>query len=284
MPPEKTDNPIASRLGASLFRPQNMNRIAAIELSRIRINPNQPRKFFDEAKLKELALSLKEKGQLQPILVKANEAEPDTFLIVAGERRFRASQLNDASTIECIITQGDIEEIALIENLQRDDLKPIEEAEAIKHLMDERGYSQGRVANLLGTTRVAINEIVALTKLPAVIRDACRESDRATKSFLLSIARLDSEEQQLQAWDAFIGGAPVTVARAMKIGEGTDSFSRFAGEMTRFTQKVKRLKSPTDEQKAVIMKAKKEFDRAVKQLLENSENQIQENEIAQKAE
>lgn len=268
MPPEKTDNPIASRLGASLFRPQNMNRIAAIELSRIRINPNQPRKFFDEAKLKELALSLKEKGQLQPILIKANEAEPDTFLIVAGERRFRASQLNGTNTIECIITNGDIEEIALIENLQRDDLKPIEEAEAIKHLMDERGYSQGRVASLLGTSRVAINEIVALTKLPAVIRDACRESDRATKSFLLTIARLDSEAQQLQAWEAFVGGAPVTVARAMKVGEGADSFTRFAGEITRFTQKVKKMKSPTIEQRAAIMRAKKEFDEALKQLLD----------------
>jgi len=97
-----------------------------------------------------------------------------------------------------------------------------------------------------------------------VIRDACRQSERATKSFLLSIARLESEEQQLQAWEAFIGGAPVTVARAMKAGKGTDSYSRFANDILKVAQKVKKLKEPTDEQRALVLEAKRELDKAVK--------------------
>ena len=266
--PDKPDNLIASRLSVSLFRPQNINRIAAIEIDRIRINPNQPRKYFDVAKLNELAVSLKEQGQLQPILVKVNEAEADTYLIVAGERRFRASQINGAKAIECIITSGDVDEIALIENLQRDDLKPIEEAEAIKRLMDERDYSQRKVAELLGTTRVAINEIVALTKLPDVIREACRASDHVTKSFLLTLARMDSEEQQLQAWASFTEGTTVMDARAMKAGKATDRYSKFADDILRFAKKLKRMDTPTEEQRETITKAKRELDKAVKRLFE----------------
>jgi ParB family chromosome partitioning protein len=271
MPPEPTNNPIENRLSSGLFRSQNVNRIAAIELGRIKVNPNQPRKFFDADKLNDLALSLKEKGQIQPIVVRLDEEANDgTYIIVAGERRYRASQLNGAATIECIVSKGDAEEIALIENLQRDDLKPIEEAEAIKRLMDARSYSQGQVADLVGASRVAINELLALTRLPEAIRAACRTSDKATKSLLLTIARMDGEEQQLAAWARFESGdetiSTVKKARDAKAGKSSDEYAELAKRIEQFAKQLQKMGAPTTDQLATITKAKRALDKALKTL------------------
>lgn len=142
-----------------------------IAISLIDPNKNQPRKKFDEEALNELASSIKVHGVLQPILVVERDGR---FLIVAGERRWRASKLAGLKEIPCLVadfTNNEIKEISIIENLQRKDLTPIEEAKAIKELIDEFGWTQDVVAERLGKSRPVIsNTLRILTLQPEVIQ------------------------------------------------------------------------------------------------------------------
>lgn len=167
-----------------------------IPLTAIAPNPNQPRKHFDEGKLEELTGSVKNKGVLQPILIRKNDIEDidSEFLIVAGERRFRASRLAGLETVPAIYTTGDPEEIALIENLQRDNLKPVEEAEAYAKIMESHNYTQKQLAKVVGKSRTTITEFLTLNKLPEEIRAECRTFD-ISKIALLEIAKCKDPDQ-----------------------------------------------------------------------------------------
>lgn len=149
---------------------ENDKRVKMISLSLIDPNKDQPRKKFDEEALKELADSIKIHGVLQPILVVNRDGR---YLIVAGERRWRASKLAGIKEIPCIVedfTNAEIKEISIIENLQRKDLSPIEEAKAIKELIDEFGWTQEVVAERLGKSRPAISNTLRILSLePEVI-------------------------------------------------------------------------------------------------------------------
>lgn len=149
---------------------ENDKRVKMISLSLIDPNKDQPRKKFDEEALKELADSIKIHGVLQPILVVNRDGR---YLIVAGERRWRASKLAGIKEIPCIVedfTNSEIKEISIIENLQRKDLSPIEEAKAIKELIDEFGWTQEVVAERLGKSRPAISNTLRILSLePEVI-------------------------------------------------------------------------------------------------------------------
>ena len=143
--------------------------ISTIPMHLIDRNLNQPRQKFDEDKLKELADSIKEHGVLQPVLVTENN---NRYLLVAGERRWRASKLAGLKEIPAIIktlTPVEISQIALIENLQRDDLNPIEEAKGIKNLMSEYGLTQDEVSKTLSKSRSAVANTVRLLTLPDYI-------------------------------------------------------------------------------------------------------------------
>src|ERR671925_1615788 len=105
--------------------PSDAQRMLLVELSKIRPNPDQPRKYFDEESLKELAQSINDYGQLQPIILKFGD-EPDTYILVAGERRYRAHLLLGKKEIYAVLTDGGLDEVGLIENIQREDLHPLE--------------------------------------------------------------------------------------------------------------------------------------------------------------
>lgn len=145
--------------------------VRSIAISLIDPNKNQPRKKFDEEALNELASSIKVHGVLQPILVVERDGR---YLIVAGERRWRASKLAGLKEVPCLVadfTNNEIKEISIIENLQRKDLTPIEEAKAIKELIDEFGWTQDVVAERLGKSRPVIsNTLRILTLQPEVIQ------------------------------------------------------------------------------------------------------------------
>ena len=134
-------------------------------------NPNQPRKNFDEKALKELAQSIKTHGIIQPITVAKDGAR---YIIVAGERRWRASKLAGLKTIPCIVkdyTARQISEVSIIENLQREDLNPIESARAIRQLIDQFDLTQEVVADRIGKSRPAVaNTLRLLTLCPEVIK------------------------------------------------------------------------------------------------------------------
>lgn len=139
--------------------------IKELAVSEVFPNPEQPRKAFDENALKELAASILKHGVIQPITVAESHGG---YMIVAGERRFRASLLAGLKTVPAIVKDYDereIKEVALLENLQREDLNPIEEARALKRLMDEFDLTQDEVAERLGKSRSAVANTLRLLNL-----------------------------------------------------------------------------------------------------------------------
>lgn len=139
-----------------------------IAIGKIKQNPNQPRKVFDDVKLKELADSIREQGLLQPVVVQDDGA--GGYTLIAGERRLRACKSLNWTSIKAVIRNDlekiDLLELALIENIQRDDLNPMERAEAYSHLIDQYGLTQESVAKVLGKSRAAVANSVRLLTLP----------------------------------------------------------------------------------------------------------------------
>ena len=147
-------------------------RVIYINLSAITPNPNQPRKTFEDDSLNELAESIKSQGVIQPIIVE--EYAPGKYSIIAGERRFRAAQIAGLNTIPSIIKSfGEIQrmEVSLIENVQRENLNPIEEAFAYQYLIQKSGYTQEEVARKVGKSRSAVTNSIRLLNLPDTIKD-----------------------------------------------------------------------------------------------------------------
>lgn len=145
--------------------------VLEIAIEEIRPNPNQPRKNFDQTALEELAQSIKNHGVIQPLVV---NKEDDGYMIIAGERRYRAAKLAGLEFVPCIVknyTEKQIKEIALIENLQREDLNPVEAAKAIKQLMDEYNFTQEIVADRIGKSRPNVTNLLRLLSLyPDVLK------------------------------------------------------------------------------------------------------------------
>ena len=151
-----------------------------VPIEQIRPGALQPRRRFAEAELDALAQSIREKGILQPLLVRSLTAEEIDFELIAGERRWRAAQRIGLHEVPIIIRQiSDREalEIALIENLQREDLSPLEEAEAYRRLIDELGRTQASLAEALGKSRSHIANTVRLLSLPALVRHRVDEGE-----------------------------------------------------------------------------------------------------------
>jgi ParB family chromosome partitioning protein len=224
-----------------------------IPISAIQSNPDQPRKHFDERTLQELANSIQDKGLLQPVIVK--RLAHDQYLLVAGERRHRAAQLAGLTKIPALVTDGDELELAIIENLQREDLKPIEEAEALQGLAGKRRYTQEELATVVGKSRVAITESLSLLGLPDPIKDECRTSDIASKSLLLQVVRTPGDEKRLALWEAIKTGGMTVRAARKKDQRGRPKHARktFSLDDPAATVTV-RLKSPSLDE-AEILKA-----------------------------
>jgi ParB family transcriptional regulator, chromosome partitioning protein len=163
--------------GAAFADPELQRRVP-IEL--IRPGAFQPRRRFADAELEALAQSIKEKGILQPLLVRPLAGEEVDFELVAGERRWRAAQrvgLHDVPVIVRSITDSEALEIALVENLQREDLSPLEEAEAYSRLINELGRTQASLADAVGKSRSHVANTVRLLSLPAPVRRRLDEGE-----------------------------------------------------------------------------------------------------------
>ena len=172
--------------------------INEIEISKISVNPNQPRREFKQEALEELASSIKEIGIIQPITLR--ELSLDRYQIIAGERRFRASQLAGLNSIPAYIRKASNEnvlEMALIENIQREDLNAIEVALAYQHLIEEYNLTQERLSERVGKKRATIANYVRLLKLPAPVQVALqhRQIDMGHARALLP---LEHPKQQIK--------------------------------------------------------------------------------------
>lgn len=162
-----------------------------VDIETIKPNPHQPRKHFDPDALSDLARSIKQKGVLQPVIIRRS---PDgQIYLVAGERRLRASKIAGLQKIPAILTKDNPAEIAIIENLQRENLTPLEEAEAFGQMLSEHHYTQDQLALVVGKAKSTISEILSLNRLPGIIKEQVRRAEHYPKRVLVEIAKQPSE-------------------------------------------------------------------------------------------
>ena len=172
------------------------NTVSMIAITELDRNPDQPRRDFDEAGLQTLADSIREAGVLQPLLVVEQNGR---YRIVAGERRFRAARIAGLDAVPCIVrnfTPEEQMEAALIENIQREDLNPIEEAAAVRQLMDACNYTQEQAAKRLGKSRPAVANLLRLLNLPASVQQDVIEG-RLSAGHARVLAGVEEEQRQI---------------------------------------------------------------------------------------
>ncbi len=208
---------------ASASTESRADAIMSIAVGRIRPNPLQPRKLFDDASLDELAESIAQHGLIQPILVRRAN---DGFEIIAGERRWRAAQRAHVHAIPALVrddSDATIAEIALIENIQRQDLNAIEEAEGYKALIANHGHGQDTVGKLVGKSRSHIANLLRLLDLPLAVREMLMRGD-LTMGHARAIA--SSDEPERLATQIVTGGLSVRqaeqLAKKIRPGAGRD--------------------------------------------------------------
>ena len=173
-----------STVEQKIYESASNEEIVELNLSDLRPNPYQPRKVFDEEALNELASSIKEHGVFQPIIVKKSIKGYD---IIAGERRFRASKMAGLEKIPAIVrefTDEQMMEIALLENLQRENLSAIEEATAYKAMIEHLNLTQDELSKRVGKSRSHVTNIIGLLRLPKVVQDMISDN-RITASFFI---------------------------------------------------------------------------------------------------
>ena len=188
-------------ISTDTVKTEGSSSISEIAISHIKANPNQPRREFDPEALQELADSIKEIGIIQPITLR--KMDDGTYQIIAGERRFRASQLAGLTTVPAYIRTADDEnvmEMALIENIQREDLNSMEIALAYQHLLEEYSLTQEKLSERVGKKRTTIANYLRLLKLPAQIQVALknRELDMGHARALLA---LDNPIEQIRLFE-----------------------------------------------------------------------------------
>ena len=163
--------------------------IYRIKLEELQPDPNQPRKYIDKDALEELSKSIKQHGVLVPILFRVDENGQK--IIVAGERRYQSSKEIGLNEIPALFVDGKHAEIALVENLLRQNLTPMEEAEALQQMKDQFAYSDMALSKVISKGRSTISEILSLNKLPESIRIECRRSFQIPRDKLVEIAKLE---------------------------------------------------------------------------------------------
>jgi len=190
------------------FTEDDAGRVIQIPPSHIVPNPDQPRHFFDKEALADLTESVRSRGVLQPIIVRRDESRDGYFILIAGERRWRASKAAGLAKIPAMIRgpKDDPAELAIIENLQREDLNPIEEAESLQRLKERRHLTDGTLAKIVGKGRVAITESLSLNRLPEAVKEECRRADTYSKRQLLQVLREPDSDAQLALWEAIKAG------------------------------------------------------------------------------
>lgn len=168
-----TTSPPANTAEQSARSPGDLS----IPIEKIHANPDQPRRDFDEAELAELAKSIEENGVIQPLVVRPDPQRAGAYQIVAGERRWRAAQRAKLHTVPAVVRElndGEVLQLAIIENIQRSDLNPLEEAAGYRQLMDRFGHTQERLADGLGKSRSHIANLLRLLTLPDVVQEMLR--------------------------------------------------------------------------------------------------------------
>lgn len=270
-----------SRRGMRLVEP----RILDIDL-----NPNQPRRHFDPDVQQRLTDSIEQHGLKQPIGVQMQEN--GRWLLVFGERRYRACHSLGHNTIQAVVTDGDPLEIALIENLQREDLSAFETADAFAGLMERQGYNRSTLARVVGTTPSVITRLLGLRNLPLMVRREFENKfSHVPKSLLLELVDIGNEQAQRAAWEIIKTGVTVRELRDLRQagalpGQGTAAESAAGGEsdsdqmseikpvkaavdpLLRVTQRLEKLITPYSQDGASLQEEQKARLRALRDVID----------------
>jgi ParB family chromosome partitioning protein len=192
-------------------------KLEKLALADVDPDPNQPRRYFDPAGLDELKKSIEARGQLNPVLVRPHPEQNGRYMLIGGERRYRVLKELGQDSILAIVrpaNEQEARELALIDNLQRADLSPFEEAAGYQRLIDEFNYTQEQVAQTVGKDQTNVSMTLRLNTLPKKIRDD-ETSHKVSKSVLLELARVEDKKQQSTLWNDIRkdvkAGMPVTV-------------------------------------------------------------------------
>ena len=206
----------AQRGGDALFGlSADFPRLIELDIDRVHPNPDQPRRHFDEEQLRDLAASIERHGLKQPVLVQ--EIGDGDYRLVAGERRLRACALTGRRTIFAIVTDGDPDELALIENIQRVDLDALELARAFSRLIERHEYTHEALGHVIGRSQAEVTRTLSLLRLPAGILDEFETRYRGvSKSILTEIAAVEEEAIQQRLWDLIKDGGTVKALREAK--------------------------------------------------------------------
>jgi ParB family chromosome partitioning protein len=189
-----------------------------VDIASIVPNPEQPRRNFDREKLEELASSIAQRGILQPIIVRPVASDRGQYQIVAGERRWRAAQIAKVHEVPVIIrdlSDGEVVEVAIIENIQRSDLSPMEEAAAYRHLIDRFGHTQEKLASVLGKSRSHVANCLRLLSLPEEVREQVRSGKLSAGHARTLVGQPNAPEMAERIVE---GGLTVREAEAMARG------------------------------------------------------------------
>ncbi len=207
-------------INENVVEPDFKEEILELPLKKIKPNPYQPRYVFNETELKELAESIKEHGVIQPIIVKEMN---DAYVIIAGERRYRASKMAGLKTIPAIVRQYEkskMIELALIENLQREDLSPIEEAKAYNQIMRELDMSQKDVALKVGKSRSYVTNMLGLLNLPQEVQNLV-DSNKLSMGHARALSKLMDKTKMAELADTIIE-KNLSVRECEKLVSGED--------------------------------------------------------------
>jgi len=239
-----------------------------IPIDKLAPNPSQPR--IEIGDLAELTASIKEKGVLEPILVRPSDVG-GRFMIISGERRYRASIEAGLAELPCIEMDVDdraVAEISLIENLQRKDLTAFEEADGLLALAKRFGYKHEEIAQKLGKARTSVTETISIANIPADVRDLCRRADISSKSMLLQVARQPTDDE-MREFVTKISDAGMTRDQAREIRQGKPKIKSYChqyddpeNEWT-LTIKFRKPEATVDELKQALKSAMEALDAEV---------------------
>jgi ParB family chromosome partitioning protein len=262
-----------------------------LELLKLRSDPNQPRKYIDPQALEELTASIAQHNVLEPILFRQeiggddpNSPESGTvtpespvnqpvLYIVAGERRVEAAKKAGLTTIPAIFVEGNYAEIALVENLLRQDLTAIEEAEALLALAEEQKYTHEQLAGIIGKARTTITDLLSLNRLPLEIRDECRSNPKAVRTVLIEIARKKQDRGMLTAWNTYKAKLAKQAAGRTRQAKAEQSPDDVIGWVSRTVNKLDGLDTSAwpEEQKNTFNQTLMNLQESIQALLNPSE-------------
>ena len=250
--------------------PKDPEGAVEVPVESIRPNPYQPRKTFDKEKLKELSESIKKHGIIQPLIVRKKGLN---YELVAGERRLRAARLAKLQTVPVLVRDYDekqMRELSLVENIQRHDLNPLEEAKAIQELMKQCSYTQAQAAERLGRSRAAVANLLRMLNLPEELQ-AMIADEKVTAGQMRPLSALTDREQQLKIGRALAenGWSARTVEEVVKTIKEGKNLEVLNERVVILDKNGKPVKDPSSAKDKTGKKKKSEADIHYKQFEEN---------------